>query len=304
MKGEPAISVVIAAYNHGKYVDKAIRSVLDQTFGDFEIIVLDDGSTDNTREIVSSFSDERIRYHYQPNSGLPASGRNKGMSLSSGAYISLLDGDDFWYREKLQKSKQALDDMPEAGLVCHNEAIVHDDKVLRYTSYGPYRDDMYRQLLFEGNRLHSSAVTLRREIFFNDGFKFSEDRRLFTIEDYEYWLRLSRRYRFYFLPDVLGCYRVTETGAFLSSGGASPINMLRLLDEHFKEVDRGDGKTRKMIRRRRSSVMCGAGRMYQHSRQFEESKEWYLEALMENPYNYKALLGLITSSFGIRIIYG
>ena len=303
MMDNPGISVVIAAYNHGKYIAKAIRSVLDQTFGDFEIIVLDDGSTDNTREVVASFSDKRIRYHYQANSGLPACGRNKGMSLSTGAYISLLDGDDFWYREKLQRSKQALDDMPEVGLVCHNEAIVHNDKILRYTSYGPYRDDMYRQLLFGGNCLHSSAVTLRREIFFKDGFKFSEDRGLFTIEDYEYWMRLSKRYRFYFLPDVLGCYRVTETGAFLSSGGASPVNMLRLLDEHFKEAGRNEGKTQTMIRRRRSSVMCGAGRMYQHSRQFEDSKKWYVAALKENPYNYKALFGLITSSFGIKIIY-
>lgn len=299
----PKISVVIAAYNHGKYIDKAIRSVLDQTFGDFEIIVLDDGSTDNTREVVASFSDKRIRYYYQANSGLPACGRNKGMSLSTGAYISLLDGDDFWYREKLLKSKQALDDMPEIGLVCHNEAIVHNDKILRQTSYGPYKDDMYEQLLFGGNCLHSSAVTLRREIFFKDGFKFSEDKRLFTIEDYEYWMRLSKKYSFYFLPDVLGCYRVTETGAFLSSGGTNSINTLRLLDEHFKEMNDKEGKKQNITKRRRSSVMCAAGRMHQHSRQFEESRKWYAAALKENPYNYKALFGLMTSSLGIKIIY-
>ena len=303
MMDNPGISVVIAAYNHGKYIAKAIRSVLDQTFGDFEVIVLDDGSTDNTREVVASFSDKRIRYHYQANSGLPACGRNKGMSLSTGAYISLLDGDDFWYKEKLQRSKQVLDDMPEVGLVCHNEAIVHDDKILRYTSYGPYKEDMYKQLLFVGNCLHSSAVTLRREIFFKDGFKFSEDRQLFAVEDYEYWLRLAKNYRFYFLPDVLGCYRVTETGAFLSSGGASPVNMLRLLDRHFEEIGRKDKESQKMVKIRRSSVMCGAGRMLQHNRQFEESKKWYLAALKENPYNYKALFGLIASLFRIKIIY-
>ncbi|MDD4878952.1 MAG: glycosyltransferase [Candidatus Omnitrophica bacterium] len=299
----PGISVVITAYNKGKFIGDTVRSVLSQEYGDFELIIVDDGSTDNTREVVSSFPDKRIRYHYQANSGLPACARNKGMSLSTGRYISLLDGDDYWYNEKLQRSKEVLDDMPDAGLIWHNEAIVHDGRVLRHTSYKPYGDDMYRRLLFEGKCLPVSAVTLRREIFFEGGFKFSEDKRLFAIEDYEYWLRLSRRYRFYFLPEVLGCYRVTEKGAFFASGGGNPVNMLRLLDEHFREIGGKDRKTQEMIRRRRASVMCGAGRMYQHNRQFKESEKWYLAALGENPFDYKALVGLVASLLRIRIIY-
>ena len=299
----PGISVVVTAYNKGKFIGDSIKSVLSQEYGDFELIIIDDGSTDNTREIISSFSDERIRYHYQANSGLPACARNKGMSLSTGAYISLLDGDDFWYKGKLQKSKRVLDDMPDVGLVWHNEAIVHNGRVLNYTSYKPYADDMYERLLFEGKCLPVSAATMRREIFFKDGFKFSEDKRLFAIEDYEYWLRLSKRYRLYYLPEVLGCYHVNERGAFFTSGGGNPVNMLRLLDEHFKEMGYKDERTNKMIRRRRSAVMCGAGRMYQHNRQFGDSRKWYSMALKENPFDYKALIWLIVSLLRIRIIY-
>ena len=299
----PPMSVVMAAYNHGKYIGEAIQSVLDQTFGDFELIVFDDGSIDNTRDVVSAFSDKRIRYHYQVNSGLPACGRNKGMKLSVGKYISLFDADDVWYKEKLQKSKEILDAMPEVGLVCHNEAIVHDGRIMRNTSFGPYRFDMYRQLLFKGNCLHSSAVTLRRKIVFDDGLEFSEDKQLFTVEDYEYWMRLSKKYRFFFLPDVLGYYRVTDTGAFLSSGSANPLNMLRLLDVHFKEMGEPDKETKKLIRKRRSTVMCSGGRICLHKGEFEESARWYRMALRELPFGYKALLGLLTSLLRIKVVF-
>ncbi|MDD5136888.1 MAG: glycosyltransferase, partial [Candidatus Omnitrophica bacterium] len=209
----PDISVIIVAYNHARYLGQAIRSVLDQTFDDLEVIVFDDGSRDNTKEVVSSFHDKRIKYYHQENSGLPANGRNSGMKLAAGKYIALMDGDDFWYKEKLERCKEALDSMRDVDLVCHNEAIMYEEKILRYTSYGPYQDDMYSRLLFKGNCLHTSAVVIRRKVFFDDNVRFCEDRDLFAVEDYEYWLRLSKRYKFYFLPDVLGCYRVTEEGA-------------------------------------------------------------------------------------------
>ena len=300
---KPEMSVVIAAYNHGKYIRKTIESVLKQTLQDFEIIVLDDGSKDDTRDVVSGIKDGRIRYFYQQNSGLPACGRNNGMSKACGKYISLLDGDDFWHEEKLERSRRALEEHKDAALVCHNESVVYHDKILRNTSYGPYQEDMYLKLLFGGNCLHTSAVTMRREIFFEDGCRFAEDKYLFTIEDYEYWLRLSKSYRFYFMPEVLGSYRVTETGAFLSAGEANAVNMLRLLDSHFNKIDPVSSKLRQMIKKRRSSIMGAAGRVHHHKKNFKDSKDWYMKAIREYPANYKAYIGLMASALGIRILY-
>lgn len=304
MEKIPEISVVIGAYNKEKYIGETIQSVLVQTFQDFEIIVVDDGSSDNTKEVVSSFCDGRIKYYYQDNSGLPACGRNKGMMLARGRYIALLDGDDFWQEEKLQKCKKALDEIRDVDLVCHNEAIIHNGKIVRRTSYGPYVDNMYHKLLFGGNCLHTSAVVMRRKVVFDDGFKFSEEKNLLAIEDYEYWLRLSKRYRFYFLPEMLGYYRVTDTGAYLSSGESNVANLLSLLDSHFDKIIEGKSRgIRNVIRRRRSYVMGAGGRIYQHKGNFKECKRWYLKAIAEYPLNYKAYVGFLAAVLGIRIIY-
>ncbi|MDD4979825.1 MAG: glycosyltransferase [Candidatus Omnitrophica bacterium] len=302
-KETPEFSVVIVAYNHAKYIAMAIESVLQQTYQDFEIIVLDDGSTDNIHEIVLSFPDSRVKYFYQENSGLPACARNKGISLSKGRYIALLDGDDFWHKDKLDKCRQILNDMPQVGLVCHNEAIIHGNKILRYTSYGPHVDQMYKKLLLDGNCLHTSAVVIRRSIFFDDALRFCEEKNLFTIEDYEYWLRLAMRFRFYFILDVLGYYRVTETGAFLRSTEVNALNMLSLLDSHFSKFGHQDKDLLERIRKRRSSVMCAAGRAFHHKNNFEESKEWYKKSICEYPFNYKAVIGYLAALLKLRIMY-
>jgi len=303
IKETPEFSVVIVAYNHAKYLAQCIYSVLGQTYHNFEVIVFDDGSTDNTRDVVSAISDNRIRYFYQENSGLPACGRNRGMALAKGKYIALLDGDDFWYGEKLNKCKKVLDNDPDIDLVCHNEDIQYNGKIIRRTSYGPYTERMYDKLLFEGNCLHTSAVAIRREIFFDDQMRFSEERNLFTIEDYEYWLRLSQRHRFCFLSEALGCYRVTETGAFMSNANANTINMLELLDEHFSRLNSIDKLTQKNIKKRRSGIMSAVGRTYHHKMDFKKSKEWYIMAICEYPFNYKAYIGLLAASAKLRIIY-
>jgi glycosyltransferase involved in cell wall biosynthesis len=300
---QPEFSVIIVAYNHAPYIKQTIDSVLTQSFDNFEIIIIDDGSTDNTKEIVSSFNQPRIKYIYQQNSGLPAEARNRGMSLSRGRYIALLDGDDFWDKEKLKKCKSVLDSMPDIDLVCHNEAIVHQGRVLRYTAYGPYVEPMYERLLFDGNCLHTSAVVIRRKVFFEDEKHFSEDRRLFTIEDYEYWLRLSQSYKFYFLPEVLGNYRVTESGAFLSSGEKNALNMLYLLESHFSRMSTKTKETLRRMKRRRSAVMCAAGRMQHHKNNFRECKKWYKNAIREYPLNYKAIIGYLAALLDLRIIY-
>lgn len=303
MQSSPEISAVIAAYNHGRYIEETVRSVLKQTFKDIEVIVFDDGSKDETRQIVSRIRDERVRYHYQDNSGLPACGRNRGMALARGKYIALLDGDDTWHEEKLERCKKVLDDRPDVDLVFHNEAVVYNGKVLRNTSFGPLADNMYYKLLFKGNCMHSSAVVLRRKIVFEDGMKYSEEKELFTIEDYDYWMRLAQRYRFYFLPESLAYYRVTETGAFLRSAEANVVNTLRLLDRNFERIKRSESGVDAMFKKRRAAVMIAGGRMHHHNRDFRASRRWYFRAMREDPLNYKAYISLAAALLRYRIVY-
>lgn len=299
----PECSVVITAYNKGRFIGQTIESVLRQTYQDFEVIVIDDGSTDNTKAIVGSFNDDRIRYLYQPNSGLPACARNKGMELSRGKYIALLDGDDIWYPEKLKRCKEALDWMPGVGLVCHNIAIMHNGRVMRKSSFGPYAEEMYKRLVFEGNCLNPLAVVFRREVFFRDGLKFNESRDLFALEDYEYWLQVSRKHRFYLIEDVLGSYTGDDGGAFSKDTEANAVNMLRLLDAHFANFDMSDPALRRMRKRRRSAIMSAAGRMYNHQTRFDESYRWYLSAAREYRMSLKAYIGITAALLKHRIVY-
>lgn len=95
------VSVIIPTYNYGRFLGEAIQSVLDQTFTDFELIVVDDGSTDNTKEVVSSFKDSRIKYIFQENCGVSAA-QNTGIRASTGEYIAILGSDDKWFPENLE----------------------------------------------------------------------------------------------------------------------------------------------------------------------------------------------------------
>ncbi len=299
----PLFSVVITAYNKGAHIASTIQSVLDQSFADFEVIIVDDGSTDNTRSIVSSFVDARIRSIHQPHSGLPACARNKGISCATGRFIALLDGDDLWTKEKLARCKAAFDEDPAVGLVYHNLTVLHNEIPVRNISFGTVVNDMYDKLLLSGNCLGPSAVVFRREFFSERHIKFNEGKEFFTIEDYDFWLQLSKVCRFRLIPEVLAYYRITETGAFLGNAETSSQNMLRLLTTHFAKLENPTLTQRYRMRKRISSVMCAAGRMHHHHRHYADAQRWYRKALKEFPLNYRAAAAYLLSLIRVRIIY-
>ncbi len=116
LENTPAVSVIIPAYNQARYVRKAIQSVFEQTFPNFELIVVDDGSTDETPQILASIIDPRMRVIRQPNAGLSAA-RNTGVRESTAPLVTLLDSDDFFLPDKLSVQKEYLDTHPEIGMV-------------------------------------------------------------------------------------------------------------------------------------------------------------------------------------------
>jgi glycosyltransferase involved in cell wall biosynthesis len=180
------ISVIIPAYNQGHYLAQAIESVLAQTLGEFEIIVVDDGSTDNTSAVATSFDDPRIRVIYQDNAGLSAA-RNTGLRLARGAYITLLDSDDAFLPEKLARLRGALEAHPEWGFVA-GPALLMDEtgRVLPQRFETPPPRPLSRLLL--GNPFHVGAVMIRRAWLDRVG---EFDVALRSYEDWDMWLRLA-----------------------------------------------------------------------------------------------------------------
>ena len=204
----PKVSVVVPTYDSARFLGKAIQSVLDQTFQDWELIVVDDGSTDNTRDVVAAFRDARIRYVHQENRGAPAA-LNAGIRLGRGAYVAFLGADDRWLAEKLALQVAQLDSLPlEVGLVYSDLHLLNleDDTILGRFLGGrePPRGRVLSQLVrTEGSFLHPCAALIRREVFdkvgvFDEGLK--------THEDWDLWIRIATAYEVEALDIPLGMY--------------------------------------------------------------------------------------------------
>ncbi|MCK4777669.1 MAG: glycosyltransferase [Actinomycetia bacterium] len=248
-----AVSVVIPTHNHGHFIKETIQCVLGQTFQDFEIIIVDNGSVDNTREIVSSIEDERIFYHWQEDSGLPANSRNVGVKLAKTGLIAFLDSDDRWYPEKLKKVMEVFESHPNVYLVCHNEYVIKDGKKIGKSDYGPYVDDMYEKLLFEGNCLSTSAVVVKKEKLIEAGM-FTERKDFLSVEDYDLWLKLAvKKNKFFFLEDILGEYILHESNVS-SNIEMHYNNLFAVRDVHYGELARKESlKVVKALKRRARS---------------------------------------------------
>ena len=186
----PQVAVIIPAYNQSQYLRQAIQSVLDQTFIDWEAVIVDDGSSDDTRNVAHSFTDSRVRYIYQENRGLSAA-RNTGIRSSTAPYLSFLDSDDMFLPEKLALLLDALEQQPELGMVA-GQAIPVDEYNQRVGKIMDTPLPQQPERLLLGNPLHVGSVLLRRSWQEQAGF-FDESLR--SYEDWDMWLRLS----------VLGC---------------------------------------------------------------------------------------------------
>jgi glycosyltransferase involved in cell wall biosynthesis len=209
---QPFFSVVIPTYNRAGKLKNTLDSVVAQSFTNFEVLVMDDGSTDDTREVVESFQDARIRYEWAPNSGGPATPRNRGIDVAKADWISFLDADDLWYQDKLQRVRKVITQNSDCDLICHNEIMTvlatQRKSLLRY---GPYEPDFYRLMLTLGNRVSTSATTVRRSFLNQHGLRFNQSLDYVIVEDYDLWLRIAFYGGvFHFISEPLGKYIIDE----------------------------------------------------------------------------------------------
>jgi len=234
-------TVIIPTYNRVDVLSRSINSVLNQTYQSFELIVVDNGSTDNTKEWLSSnYQDDRIVYHYQKGSGSPASPRNTGISLATGKWVCLLDSDDKWNEHKLQHVFDAIQENSSADVVCHNENVYNEltGKVGKLLKYGPVSNDMYKDMLMFGNRLSTSATSIRVSFLQYNALKFNESDDFAIVEDYDLWLNLARcNAHFVFLSKPLGFYAVGE-GNMISDSNLFCKNLKNLLRVHVFDVQK------------------------------------------------------------------
>lgn len=182
----PFFSVVIPLYNKEAHVCRCINSVLSQTFKDFEVIVVDDGSSDNSYNLVKAHDDSRLRIIQQANAGVSAA-RNRGIEVAAGEWVTFLDADDEWFPPFLQKVYECAHAFPEAGVIYSVVDFIRDGKIMeappRNNESGPHLvvDYFAFTLLWPGQKIVSSAIAVRREAFkasgvFPVGVKIGEDK--------------------------------------------------------------------------------------------------------------------------------
>ena len=190
----PVVTVIIPTHNRAHLISGSIRSVLDQTFKNFELIIVDDASNDNISEVVNGFKDDRIKYiHHDKNQGGPTA-RNTGIKAAKGAYIALLDDDDQWWPTKLEEQVNKFNEVSnKVGLVYSGLEVrrLTGDSVVR-TYHPQFRGDLRLRLLL-GTTIGSPTPLIKRECFEKVGLF---DPRLKSCQDWDMWKRISEYYEF------------------------------------------------------------------------------------------------------------
>jgi len=232
----PKVSVIIPTYNRARLLAEAINSVINQTFQDFEIIVADGSSTDNTKEVALGFG-SKVKYFNEEHTGLPASGRNLGLRNASGDLIAFLDSDDAWLPEKLEKQVQYLQTRPQYHIVYSNAWMVDSAGKRKhlFVKPGMFKDGNIFRDLIKLNFVTILTVLMRKEVFQKIGF-FREDPSV--LEDYEYWLRAAQHFEFGFIDEPLALYK-DHVGGFSKKQnyGLLKQNILKSLLEDSKTKD-------------------------------------------------------------------
>ncbi len=230
-------SVVIPTYNHANFLKIALQSVIDQDYESWEAIVVDNNSSDNTKEVIDSFEDSRIRVVSINNNGIIAASRNIGIKESSGDWIAFLDSDDKWYPSKLYDVNETIKCMPYYDVISSDEIKVNEHKQkIKTLRFGPLPKKSYKHMLLYGNKLSTSATVVKKSFIINQKITFNEHKNYITVEDYDFWLHVALNgAKFKFIPKINGEYLIHKTNNSLKED-IHYQNGLFLLNDHVFNI--------------------------------------------------------------------
>ncbi len=283
--------MIIPAYNQSVYISEAIQSVLGQTYPNFELIVVDDGSTDETPQIIAQIHDPRIRVIRQPNAGLSAA-RNTGLRESSAPLVTFLDSDDYFLPNKLEVLTSYLEGHSEIGLVVGRVRYINESGKLIFESTKTPVELALPELLFE-NPICVSGVLLRRKWLECVGV-FDESLR--ACEDWDLWIRLAYAgCRFAWVENIVIAYRYHQ-GQMTRESARMRTAILSVLDKFFREPELPESIRASKNEAYASGLIHAAAFAY-HSGEFERGQCDLAEAVRLNPRlkdkHYKRLVELL-----------
>jgi glycosyltransferase involved in cell wall biosynthesis len=287
----PKVSVIIPTHNRAELLKRAIQSVLNQTYQDFELIVVDDGSTDNTEEVVRSLNDEKLRYlRHDKNRGAGAA-RNTGIRAAEGRYVAFQDSDDEWLPAKLEKQIRIIESAPsEVGVVYTGFWRIEDHKKVYIPSprITPKEGNIH-DILLKGNFIGTPVALVKRECFDRAGIF---DEKLPKLEDWELWIRISKYYQFRYIDEPLVISYLTQ-GGVNEQGGLTQLQALKsILEKYFEDIKKSR-KTLAIHYLRIGHLLCTNAEMNQ-------GRNYLIKAFMTYPLNMEFLFAVLMSLFGQR----
>ena len=282
----PKVSVIIPTYNRAKYISEAINSVLNQSFKDFEIIVVDDGSTDNTRAILEPYLC-KIKYCYQKNSG-PAKARNEGIKIAKGEYIGFLDSDDLWLPEKLKFQMDFFTQFPNIEILHCNLEFLKEGEILgfNFNKIGLIKGGyIFNDLLLLKGDIFMPCVIIKRAILDEIGL-FNES--LHTAEDTNMFLRIAKKYYFGFIDKILVRIRIHQDN--LTTIGIKNYGTIKNLDHIsslFPELHPSRSKLMRKAYERRYKFI---GHSLFLKSDYAKAREFFIEAIRINFFNFEIII--------------
>lgn len=298
----PMVSVIIPTYNGERFIGETIENVLNQTYQNFEIIIVDDCSIDGTKSVIKPFlMDERIRLiEHKQNKGIP-SARNTGIRHSKGRYIAFLDQDDLWVPEKLEKQIAVFaQGTSNLGLVFGDIIEVSKDRRRSHPKMGKNINllptSTVLKLLFLYNFIPMITILVKRECF--DAVGLLDENIKGGADDHEWCLRLAAKYRIWYLNIPLAIHRLH---AFNYS------NIERLFYDELAIIEKvvpQEPLLIPLVPKKLGILHYGLGRFYQKNRQYQKAKQMLWEAIKHRPLHLKSYLALLLcylEHLGLRV---
>jgi glycosyltransferase involved in cell wall biosynthesis len=285
---DPKVSIIIPTKNRADYVSAAIQSILNQTFVDFEIIIVDGASIDNTREVIIKFDDKRIRYIREKRDRGISTSRNIGIRLSRGKFVAFLDDDDLWMPSKLEKQLKLISKNPDIGAVSTGAWRINKSGKMIGFRIPFLRGNIFPKILEKNYIGNTSLVLVRKECFKKVGL-FDED--LPAGEDFDLWVRLAKYYQFDYVREPLVLYRVHERRI-----STDPYRVLRASKLLFKKYSK-ELKTSCNSRKILGSWHYTLGIHYCECGDIEKGKKEFREAISSNPFLIRYYAQLFASFF-------
>lgn len=297
MMNYPKVSVIIPVYNGERYIAQAIESALAQTYRNFEIVVVNDGSTDNSYEKIKPYLPS-IKYIFQQNQGVAAA-RNTAIKNSSGEFIAFLDQDDLWLPEKLELQVDYLLGNPDVGLVHSNMSYINEEGKPIEPHFGRWQTDVSGWCfkdLFIDNRIAILTALLRRECLDQLGL-FNE--KYASVDDYDLMLRISRKYPIGHIDRELALYRIHGKN---TSRNWAPIDARRI--EILEKIISSDANIvselgKKVVKNRMLSLYWDVAEGYAGQQEYEMARKYWKKAIRLQPIKLESYLKLIWNSLAL-----